>query len=476
MEYDDFMGNDEEINELIEKYENTKDNGLPYYFDSDDYNVIVEYYLQKNEWESALEAAEKAKMLHPSDNTTKLIMAKVLVFEHKSKKALQLLKEIGLEHNDLDFLLTLAGCYADLGKHKKSIEAYQKALESVEDFDQFDIYSNMAFEYEALGDIEHSLEYIKKSLGNNHDIEDKYHDIRQNYLQLNRNDECVEFFKSLIDKNPYDKEAWLTLGDTYRSTGLLEKAAEQYEYALSIDPKYRRAYENLSVTLAALNKLKDTIEIIEEAIKNKVETSSMLCLLGESYHALNNDEKAIEYFNTVLKKDVTNDKACSGLAHIMCDRGDLKSALQYIDKALSDIYPDPELYRIKTELLIINEQYSKALTQLNIYESYVGQNYETVNIRIDIHLKQNKPDLAVKDINNAIKHSSDYDMISRLLYNKAEILFTSSRDEEALNTLDTAIRTAPIYFKDFLELNPDFKDDMRIIDLYNEICKKGNKN
>ena len=66
-------------------------------------------------------------------------------------------------------------------------------------------------------------------------------------------------------------------------------------------------------------------------------------------------------------------------------------------------------------------------------------------------------------------------MISRLLYNKAEILFTASRDEEALATLDTAIRTAPIYFKDFLELNPDFKDDMRIIDLYNEINKKGKK-
>lgn len=59
---------------------------------------------------------------------------------------------------------------------------------------------------------------------------------------------------------------FLNLGLLHRAKGYLEPAQRAYEYAISLDPNYAAAHQNLAVVLFKLGKLPESKAAFERAI------------------------------------------------------------------------------------------------------------------------------------------------------------------------------------------------------------------
>ena len=72
---DNFM-DDYEIQELIDKFENQLKNGLSSFFDADELNIIIDYYIQRDDFSKINIISELAERYHSESPLFNSIMAK----------------------------------------------------------------------------------------------------------------------------------------------------------------------------------------------------------------------------------------------------------------------------------------------------------------------------------------------------------------------------------------------------------------
>ena len=105
--------------------------------------------------------------------------------------------------------------------------------------------------------------------------------------RLGRNDDAVAGLKKLVAAQPKDSEAWVALGDTYRSTDKFQEAVDAYTQAEKAIPQpSKRDWTMFYARAMAKEKLKqlDGSEAdIQEALKLSPEQPELLNYLGYSW-------------------------------------------------------------------------------------------------------------------------------------------------------------------------------------------------
>ena len=199
---DDNFLDDYEIQELINRFENQLESGMPLFFDADELNIILEHYVQKNDIPKINIIADLASTYHTTNPLTNLIMAKKYLSVQDASNALPYLLDETNNTEDADYQLSLGYCYSLLEEHKRSLSAYKKAIKLLEKENCDDIYNSMAVEYMLLRDFERALYYFKKGLNASPDIAEQYAEITNCYFFLDKADEAIECFQGEVDKNP----------------------------------------------------------------------------------------------------------------------------------------------------------------------------------------------------------------------------------------------------------------------------------
>ena len=113
------------------------------------------------------------------------------------------------------------------------------------------------------------------------------------------------------------------MGNCYLRAHLLEKAVEQYEYAMAIDQHFPSAYINTATIYNELDKYQDSIDIIEEAFRNDVKKPILYCLYGEAFAKTDNKLEAITNFKKAIELDENIAEAYAGLGFIFCEDDDI---------------------------------------------------------------------------------------------------------------------------------------------------------
>jgi tetratricopeptide (TPR) repeat protein len=182
------------------------------------------------------------------------------------------------EASSIHFQLGL--CYRNLGLYEQALEAFQKAETAYEDRYYLHFYAGLCY-YEK-GDLHTALEKFTKAIDMNPEREDsvriliymgtcynnlgKFNDalaplerakavagsIREiysmlgfSYFQLHDHDRAVENLQIAVKLDPSSAMDYTSLGANYREKGDLEKAISMFEKALQIDPTLTAAKENL---------------------------------------------------------------------------------------------------------------------------------------------------------------------------------------------------------------------------------------
>lgn len=470
---DDSFFDDYEIQELVNKFENQLENNQLSFFDADELNIIVDYYIQHEDFGKINIIAELADRFHSENPLYNAIMAKKYLAVQDAHNAMRYLKDDNNNKQDPDYYVNLGYCHSLLNEHLESIAAYKLALKYLENENCDDIYSSIGVEYMLLRDYKNALYYLKKGLNNCIDISEQYIEITNCYFLLDKSDEAIEFFNSEIDKNPHNLAAWMSLGNCYLRIHLLEKAVESYEYALAIDQHHEQAYINIATILNELDEYQNSIDTIEDAFTNKVKKPILYCLYGEALAKTGNKLDAITNFNKAIELDDNIAEAYAGLGFIFCEENNHQNAIKFLKRA-SKLAPYNTDY-----LFVLVEQnnkigkYKTSLKYLKEIEELVPYETNLYIAYMEVYILMDNIDKAIKSIQKGLK------LLGRqasLLYRLAFINFVQEENELGLLNLEEALSIDFEGVQEFIDFDPNFVlNDINIVNLINEYKNKNDK-
>ena len=370
-DFEDYFEEEQDRRAAVEKYESMLKAHDSVYFDSEEFEFIIDHYTEQNELKKSRQAVEIAIAQHPESNLLKIKQARQYLLENDAQRAFELLQHIERDDEEPDYFLTLGSCLALLGKSKEAIENYCTALPFFDEDEKFDLYNAIAYEYQRLEKFDLALDFYKKALPYAEEKDTIYHEIRCCFLSAHRDQEAIGFFQKLVDENPHNSKAWAGIGDCYRMMGQYEEAIDPYEYALSIDPTDIWANTHLSDVYYDLGRYKEAIDTLEEALRNGVETSMLHAALGDCYYRLEDLQTAEHEFHKAVELNPMIGSGWAGLGYVFSDRGQSKKAIKFFEKAYElEPWETEHLYSIAADYRKLDEfdrsmEYLRKIQTLN---------------------------------------------------------------------------------------------------------------
>ncbi|HRP61425.1 MAG TPA: tetratricopeptide repeat protein, partial [Vicingus sp.] len=201
-DFDSYNDANDEL-ELSNRFEQMLENEEHYFFDVEEFEDLIDFYLDKNEMEKAKQAIDFALEQHPNSSALKIKQAQYLIENHQPNKGLEILNALeNMEPFNPEVYLNKANIYSQIRQHQKAIENYYKALKIIDDkTEKANIYFNIAFEHENLAQYDKALVILKDLLLENPENETVLYEISFCYNLKNDTESSIEFFNSFIDEH-----------------------------------------------------------------------------------------------------------------------------------------------------------------------------------------------------------------------------------------------------------------------------------
>jgi tetratricopeptide (TPR) repeat protein len=465
---EDYYDEEQDRKAAIERYEEMLKTHETAYFDSAEFEYIIDHYTENNQLRRSRQALEMAMEQHPESSVLKIKEARQYLLEGQADNAFQIMQHIERDEDDApDYFLVLGSCLAVLGESKSALESYFNALPYFDEDEKFDLYNAIAFEYQRLQKYDLALDFYQRALSlaldENNERGNLYQEIRSCYLNQGRRDDAVAFFQRLVDQNPHDSEAWANIGECYQQTEDIEQSIDPFEFALAINPLDIVTNVHLADTYYDLGRYQEAIDTLNEALRQGVEHSAIHSALGESYYALHDIPNAETNFKKAIVLTEENGIAWDGLGHVNFSREDYKTALKYFEKA-SKLQPwvSQYLYSISTCHLKLG-QYDLAMKCLHKIQGMYPQDPDSYYYIADLYGEMDQVDDAIKTILYGLQQTNND---STLLYLLAYAYFVKGDKPSGLEALDRALDANYEAWPDFIDYDRDLLlDDTDIVNL-----------
>lgn len=321
-------------NELVKKFETMIDNNEELYFDTEDYEEIIIYYLEMGDINYAEMATNFALKLHPDSLVIKIKQLEVFLELEQYTKAKELLAELkgaGLESTD--FLVCCAKYYSNLGNPRKSIEYCEKALELKEE-ENF-LHNFIADEHHNLGDPFNALKHYKLAL--QLDPQDDYslENAMVCYNEMNRGEEAIDFLNTYLDEFPFAETAWYEYGQFYFNKKNYEEAIRGFDYLLAINSQSIGVFANKAACYEAMKEWQKAIAVYEEMLELEYTKAFTLYKIGLCYKESEMPIQALNYFQKSLREDPQFYLAMMEQSYIYEEMGSMKESLYFAIEACS---------------------------------------------------------------------------------------------------------------------------------------------
>ena len=148
-EDDDAEGlSDKEFEENLKKFEEMLSTGQTHFFDADDIEEIIDYYLQWLNYDLAKKAIDYGLERFPFSTIIKIRQAQYLSSQHYTYEALHILNEVEeIEHNNFELYMARGYIYSQMGLGEQAIENFKNAILLAKEGDTVRIGS-LTFDFE----------------------------------------------------------------------------------------------------------------------------------------------------------------------------------------------------------------------------------------------------------------------------------------------------------------------------------------
>ena len=243
----------------------------------------------------------------------------------------------------------------DLDRPIEAEESYILALEFSEfEDDEFiiDVYNSYAQLLSQNDQVLKANSIVERGLKRFPDNEILFNQLALNFISNSLFDPAIDYFKKIIDKNPYSYMGWYQLGRIYELADSKSLALEAYEYSTLANKESKNAFFNLAGLLENKGEFEKAIENYQQCIKNDGDIYPYICiarcyleidepvlarnylkkaqgleeilpeynyLLGYSYLSEKQALKGLPYFKKVYKDDKSDFAAIKGILSCYSD-------------------------------------------------------------------------------------------------------------------------------------------------------------
>jgi tetratricopeptide (TPR) repeat protein len=257
-----------ELQEILKRYENLKKGRSNSYIDEESFEKIIDYFDEKEDISSALEAAETGAEQYPFSSTMLIRKADLLIATHKYRDALNLLEHAAmLDSSDINVYILKTDAYLALDKQEKAVEILEQALALFTGEERISLLFELSDVYDDYQEFEKVFDCLKLILEQEPNNEEALYKICFWTDFTGRNEESIKLHQKIIDEFPYNELAWFNLAAAYQGIKLYEKALDAYQYAIVINEKFDYAYRNMGDAYIRLKKYKEAIEVLQKVLE-----------------------------------------------------------------------------------------------------------------------------------------------------------------------------------------------------------------
>ena len=161
--FDDFE--DDDINQLLERFREGVRRNESVFFDVEDFEALIQFFLIRNNAENAWIAWNWASKFHIDNAWIPLLKARILMFEGHLAQALTCLEKEPEDEEMLEVLWHLrAEIYSDLMEHELALLYYRKVVKVCPEESKALIWMDMAHEYIMNDEQEEAITALKRAI------------------------------------------------------------------------------------------------------------------------------------------------------------------------------------------------------------------------------------------------------------------------------------------------------------------------
>ncbi|MBL1221548.1 tetratricopeptide repeat protein [Chryseobacterium sp. L7] len=319
-------------NELVKKFEEMMENNDEFYFDTEELEDIIVYYLELGDFNYADNAVNYGLKLHPNSLDIKIKRLEILLEWEDYNTAKELIDELkGSSMENTDFLVCYAKYYSNLGNPRKAIDICKKALELKEE-ENF-LHNFIADEFVNLGDPFNALKHYRKALKEDPTDEYSLENCMICFSDLNKSDEAIAFLNEYLDEFAYSETAWFEYGQFYFNRKNFEEAIKGYDYLLAINSSSVGVYANKAACYEALGQYQKAVEVYEEMLELEYTKAFTFYKIGLCYKAQKQSIMALNAFQKSLREDPQFYLAMMEQSYLYEEMGGMKEALHFAKEA-----------------------------------------------------------------------------------------------------------------------------------------------
>ncbi len=422
---------------LLQKYETMKKDTKSVFFDVEEFEQIIDYFLEDMQYEAATEAAELGSVQHPASVEIKYKVIHILMEQGNSKKALLVLREIpSWEHSNSEYHFLYGTALCQTGKPHDAEKSFDHAL-TIATEDIFEALQNISIAFENARHFHLAIKYLLLAYKITPDHLSVLYDLGYFHERIDKFNDSILYYQEYLDHDPFSENVWYNLGVVYFKTDQPEEAVNAYEYSIALNPDYASAYFNKANVWASINRFDKAIESFMEFIEIEPTSIQAHCFLGDCYEQIENYDSALSAYQRVIEIDNTESEGWFGAGMIYYQKNDFKEAITYILKALEFdgqnldywlnlgyVYEeagkndeaikcyhhitkldraDKEAWLALTSLTMKDGDFDKSLNYLREAFSQFPDD-DSINVRLAVsHLKLGKTSLCLKFLETALK-------------------------------------------------------------------------
>ncbi len=344
--------------------------------------------------------------------------------------------EADIRRGESEAHYNLGNTYFKLGKFEQAVDSYKKALEINPVLE--DAAENIARSLIALNRINDAVCWYKSIVEGDTGNFRSHYAIGLLYFDIENYDEALASLKESIRLNPSFGEAYEALGKVYSKTGRHTDAAESYKKLMRLTPGDYIGYYNLGTSYYKAEEKEKAVEAFKRAIELKPDSYKGYYNMAVALDELNRQEEAIEAFKKViaLKPDFVD--AYNNLGIILSTRDRCHEALDVYAEGLKR---NPEEYSLYYNMGITLYDMGKFAEAAAAYKSALElkPNEHEINYHLGVTLMElKKYNEAVNAFKGALKAKpSD----SEILYNLAVVYSLNKKADIAVDTLKRAVES-----------------------------------
>ena len=429
-----------EQHDCVERYEAMLHRNDQYFFDVEEFELIIEHYLEANDLRKAKSVLDYAKRQHPGSLELLFAEAHVLGSMGKLNSALGVLDIIGrMEPLNEDVHLHKAGIYSQLRNYRKAIEHYKRALELAEE-GKDDIYLDLAFEYENIEDLGKAIQMLQHALELNPENEAVLYELAYCYELMDAHAQARDFFQDFTNEHPYSFVAWYNLGNALARLDELEASIEALDLCLAIEERFTSAHFSKARNLLVMGRYHEAIACYRETLEHDGPQAVTFSYIGECFEKLEEYEQALIHYDQSIALDPNWVDAWIG-------RGVVKDMMARQTEALKDlevaIKLAPELgdaWYFHANVLGRMGRYEQAFASYTTLNTLEAENLDGWLEHSDLLLEAKGPEAALNKLREA---EMLHKLNGRYRYRMASLLLRCGMDQQGLLELEEALTAAP---------------------------------